>query len=177
MHQNVKKTASGVAALAALGLGGAALADAASSGSSSTTPPSSSTAPYGPYDHHGPLGPRGDATQLSGDTADKVKAAALAKVPGATVLRLLSDPRGGDGYVAVLRKSDDSIVLVEVDKAFKVTAVRDDGPRGRFRDGDGPRGGGRRGDCPKDGSGTPGSSSATPNSSTVAPDPGPLTEI
>lgn len=168
MHPSVKKTATGVATIAALGLGGAALADAASQ--SSTTPPSSSAPPSGaapsgttppssttpgtpgrPGHRGGGRGLRG--TALTGATADKVKAAALAKVPGATVLRLSTDPRATGAYLALVRKTDDTPVIVRIDKDFKVTgttALRG-GPRG-FRGGPGgEHRGGSRGDCPKDG--------------------------
>ena len=43
--------------------------------------------PGGHRGDHGPGGPRGEQTALTGDTAAKVKAAALDKVPGGTVLR------------------------------------------------------------------------------------------
>src|SRR3954471_23091973 len=69
MATTVRKTAITVAALAAFGLGGAAIAGAADSNSTSTATQ------------------QRPQRQLSSDVAAKVKAAALAKVPGATVLR------------------------------------------------------------------------------------------
>ena len=114
-----------VAALAALGLGGSALADAATQSATPTaTPTTKDSRPAGgrgPGDgHHGRGGPGGGETALTGDTADKVKAAALAKVDG-TVLRVESD-RGGV-YEAHIRKADGTEVEVKVDKDFKVTAT------------------------------------------------------
>ena len=62
-------------------------------------------------------------TLLTGDTAAKVKAAALAKVPGATVERVETDADHGSPYEAHLRKSDGTELEVLVDKSFAVTAV------------------------------------------------------
>ena len=62
-------------------------------------------------------------TLLTGDTAAKVKAAALAKVPGATVERVETDADHGSPYEAHLRKSDGTELEVLVDKSFTVTAV------------------------------------------------------
>jgi uncharacterized membrane protein YkoI len=100
-----------VAALAALGLGGSALADAATQ---SSTPAAKDSRPAG--------GPGAGETALTGTTADKVKAAALAKVPG-TVVRVETD--NGGVYEAHIRKADGTEVEVKVDKSFKVTATED----------------------------------------------------
>jgi hypothetical protein len=62
---------------------------------------------------------RPDEQLLTGDTASKVRAAALAKYPDATVLRVETDSDGV--YEAHLETSDGQRVTVEVDKAFKVT--------------------------------------------------------
>jgi hypothetical protein len=85
-------------------------------------------APNGGYGRHGG-GPRGNGDQsksqrpdehlLTGDTASKVRAAALAKYPGATVLRVETDSDGV--YEAHLTTSGGQPVTVEVDKSFKVT--------------------------------------------------------
>ena len=64
---------------------------------------------------------RPDEKLLSGDTASRVQAAALAKYPGATVLRVETDSDGV--YEAHLKTSDGQRVTVEVDKAFKVTGL------------------------------------------------------
>jgi hypothetical protein len=85
--------------------------------------------PNGAYG--GPAGPRHgagvdesksqrpDEHLLTGDTAAKVRAAALAKYPGATVLRVETDSDGV--YEAHLTTKSGQQVTVEVDKAFKVT--------------------------------------------------------
>jgi len=62
---------------------------------------------------------RPDEHLLTGDTAAKVKAAALARYPGATVLRVETDSDGV--YEAHLTTSGGKRVTVEVDKSFKVT--------------------------------------------------------
>jgi hypothetical protein len=62
---------------------------------------------------------RPDEQLLTGETATKVRAAALTKYPGATVLRVETDSDGV--YEAHLETTDGQRVTVEVDKAFKVT--------------------------------------------------------
>jgi hypothetical protein len=59
---------------------------------------------------------------LSGDTASKVKAAALDKVDG-TVERVETDADHGSPYEAHVTKSDGTQVEVLVNKDFQVTAV------------------------------------------------------
>ena len=133
MSHPVSKALMAVAAVAALALGGSALAGAASP--STTTQGSSSQGAgaqgYGaqgqpPRDpskggHVGRNGQR--ETLLTGDTAAKVKAAALAKVPGATVERVETDADHGSPYEAHLRKSDGTELEVLVNQDFAVTAV------------------------------------------------------
>lgn len=64
---------------------------------------------------HGP-----NETLLTGTTADKVKAAALAAVPGGTVIRVETDSDGSP-YEAHVEKSDGSVVTVKVNTSFEVT--------------------------------------------------------
>ena len=64
---------------------------------------------------HGP-----GETLLTGATASKIRAAALAAVPGATVIRVETDSDGA-AYEAHLRKADGSYVTVKLDKGFHVT--------------------------------------------------------
>jgi hypothetical protein len=109
----------------------------------SGSPSSSATAPganQAPRDESQPQRP--DETLLTGDTAEKVKAAALAKYPGATVLRIETDSDGV--YEAHLTKADGTRVTVEVDKSFAVTGDEAPGPGGPGGPGGhgGPRGGG-----------------------------------
>jgi hypothetical protein len=133
MPNTIAKGLMAVGAVGALAIGGSALAGAA--GQSTTTqgstaqgygapgqPPSGSAAPDPSKGGH--VGRNGQReTLLTGDTAAKVKAAALAKVPGATVERVETDADHGSPYEAHLRKSDGTELEVLVDKSFAVTAV------------------------------------------------------
>ena len=64
---------------------------------------------------------------LTGDTAAKVKAAALAAVPGGTVQRVENDAEGSP-YEAHVTKADGTNVTVKVDSNFNVTST-EAGPR------------------------------------------------
>ncbi len=64
---------------------------------------------------------RPDEHLLTGTTASKVRAAALAKYPGATVLRVETDSDGV--YEAHLTTASGQRVTVEVGKDFKVTGL------------------------------------------------------
>jgi uncharacterized membrane protein YkoI len=67
-------------------------------------------------------------TLLSGDTAAKVKAAALQKVSG-IVERVETNVDNGTPYEAHIKKSDGTEVEVQVDSGFTVTAVNTMGHR------------------------------------------------
>ena len=131
MNRTARKTVATLTALGALALGGSALAGAAqnaSSSSGSTTTaaaqggygqPPNGSAPGGRH-----VGANGEREQaLTGETAAKVKAAALAKVSGGTVERVETDVDHGSPYEAHVRKSDGTEVEVLVNKSFEVTAV------------------------------------------------------
>ena len=110
---------------AALGVavGAAGIAGAATTGSSSSSSGSSSSsasAATRPDPAGMPNGP--GETVLTGTTAEKVKAAALAAVPGATVIRVETDSDGSP-YEAHLQKSDGTYVTVKIDASFAVTAT------------------------------------------------------
>jgi hypothetical protein len=64
---------------------------------------------------------RPDEHLLTGDTASKVRAAALAKYPGATVLRVETDSDGV--YEAHITTTSGQRVTVEVGKDFTVTGL------------------------------------------------------
>jgi uncharacterized membrane protein YkoI len=130
MPNPARKTLMALAVLGAAALGGSALAGAASKSttqSQSTTPSQSSTQqgqpPRDPAagGHVGRNGQR--ETLLTGDTAAKVKAAALAKVSGGTIERVETDADHGSPYEAHVRKADGTELEVLVDKDFQVTAV------------------------------------------------------
>jgi hypothetical protein len=128
MFRFARKTLIGVAALAALAIGGATFANAAStSTTTSQSAASPSQPPAGGYGG-GPAGPHVGANgrqeqPLTGTTATKVKEAALAKVPGGTVERVETDVDHGSPYEAHVRRSDGTELEVLVNKDFEVTAV------------------------------------------------------
>jgi hypothetical protein len=113
------------AATVGAGVGGAALAGAASNTStpvstaaaSSSSAAAAQTAPDPATVSHGP-----GETLLTGTAADKVKAAALSAVPGATVIRVETDSAGSP-YEAHLTKTDGTQVTVKVDASFNVTTT------------------------------------------------------
>lgn len=149
----IRKTIAG-AAMAATALGGGAIgaslvtAANADTGSTSTTAPASestaqqsqSTAQHAPPQFDPSKG--GHAANgiteelLTGDAAEKVKAAALAAVDGGTIQRVETDAEGAT-YEAHMVDADGNPVTVKLDASFKVTST-EDGP-----DGHGP--GGHRG--------------------------------
>ena len=139
LSTTIRKSAMTVAALGALGLGGAAVAGAAdtsgSTGTSSSGTTSSQTRPGGPQ-----------RQPLAGDVAAKVKAAALAKVPGATVLETEAGGPYGTPYHAHIKASDGTLKVVLVNSSFQATAVQADPGPGRGGPGD--RGGPGAGETP-----------------------------
>jgi uncharacterized membrane protein YkoI len=124
MLHTIRKGAVTVAALGALGLGGAALAGAADT----TNTPNTS-------------GARDQRQALPSDAAAKVKEAALAKVPGATVLETEAGGPYGSAYHAHIRTSDGARKVVLVNSSFEATGVQAE----RAGDGRGHGGPGRGG--------------------------------
>src|SRR3954468_13013743 len=122
MLSSIRKAALAVAALGALGLGGAAIADA-----TTAAKPQAAGRPQ--------------PEALPADVAAKVKAAALAKVPGATVLRTEAGGPDNSAYHAHIKTSDGTLKVVLVDASFNATRVVADqgpgGPGGRGRGGPG----------------------------------------
>jgi hypothetical protein len=119
------------AALGGATIAGAATGSSGSSGSSSSTTAAAAAtnnAPNPATVSHGP-----GETLLTGTTADKVKAAALAAVPGGTIIRVETDSAGSP-YEAHVTKADGTQVTVKIDAAFKVTATEQGfgaGPHGQ----------------------------------------------
>ena len=114
MTSTIRKSAAAVMAVGALGLGGAAIAGAADSSKSGSK--ASQTRPQ--------------RDELSGDTAAKVKAAALEKVPDATVVRTEAGGPYGTPYHAHIKTSDGTAKVVLVNASFEATAVQADQGRG-----------------------------------------------
>jgi hypothetical protein len=79
--------------------------------------------PGGPARHVGANGVR--EQPLSGSVAQKVRAAALAKVHGGTIERVETDADHGSPYEAHVRRSDGTELEVLVNKDFSVTAVNE----------------------------------------------------
>jgi hypothetical protein len=131
-------------AIGAAAIGGTAIATAAPGGSSSSSssstaaappsqsssttigppPQSSSQQPPAPRDpsQAGHMANGKTETLLSGETAAKVKAAALAKVSG-TVERIETNVDNSVPYEAHIMKSDGTEVEVQVNSDFTVAAV------------------------------------------------------
>jgi hypothetical protein len=126
------------AAVGAAAIGGTAIASAATSGTSSSSPSTTTAQPPGsagqpPGSSGRPAGPRDPSkgghtvngkteTLLTGDTEAKVKAAALAKVPG-TVERVETNVDSSAPYEAHIQKSDGTEVEVQVNSDYTVAAV------------------------------------------------------
>ncbi len=125
MLSTIRKSAVTVAALGALGLGGSAVAGAADKTTDTQTRPLQREA-------------------LSSEVAAKVKAAALARVPGATVLRTEGGGPYSTPYHAHIRTSGGTLQVVLVNASFEATTVQADRGRGGKRGGRGP--GGRGGE-------------------------------
>ena len=116
----------GAGILAVGALAGGLIALGVPAAAENAAAPSASSAPSAraqpPAD--GPAPVRDDEKALSVAEAAKVKAAALAAVPGATIYRTETD---GDGaaYEAHLTKADGTKATVKLDKNFTVTSVED----------------------------------------------------
>ena len=122
----LRRTMATLAVTVGLVGGSYGIASAASgNGSTTTTMPAAAAAaappaaaPGGPWG-----GQRSDETLLTGDTAAKVTAAAEAKVPGGTVVRVETDADGNALYEAHMTRADGTPVTVYVDASFAVAGV------------------------------------------------------
>jgi hypothetical protein len=128
MSDSMKRTAQSVVVLAAVALGAAAVGSAVTGNNSSGTSSNTTTAAnQAPSPGRSPwLGskPQHQGEQLlSGETAAKVRAAALAKVPGGTIQRVENDADGHAAYEAHMQRSDGSLVTVYVNQQFEVVSV------------------------------------------------------
>src|SRR5215216_663343 len=125
MHEKLKNTALVALVIVSAALGGAAIAGAAG-GSSSSSNAAAATTQSSPAQPPGPRGglppQRSDETPLSGETASKVRDAALAEIAGA-IERLETDGDGYALYEAHVVKSDGTRATVYVDASFDVVSV------------------------------------------------------
>jgi uncharacterized membrane protein YkoI len=124
----VAAMALGVAA-GSYGIASAASGGSSASGSSTATNSSvaqatpTATAPSAPDAQNPWVRQRSDETLLTGETAAKVRQIALARVSGATIVRVETDADGHAAYEAHMVKADGTPVTVYVDKQFNVVSV------------------------------------------------------
>jgi hypothetical protein len=115
--------AGGALLLSGLAIGAAVLGNSAASAAGGSITPSSVA--NGPANHARPFDPsksvRPDEHLLTGSTASKVRSAALAKYPGATVQRVETDSDGV--YEAHIVTKAGQAVIVQVGKSFTVTGI------------------------------------------------------
>ena len=97
---------------------------AAASGNGSSSDGTTTQAAPGAPDAQNPWGAqRSDETPLTGDTLAKVRAAAIAEVRNATIVRVETDADGHAAYEAHAVKADGTPATVYVDKQFDVVSV------------------------------------------------------
>ncbi|MCI0141288.1 PepSY domain-containing protein [Arthrobacter bambusae] len=121
----VRKIAVGAALIGAVAGGGALTAMALPANAATTD--TSTASPSAPATNGGN---HGNETDLTGDTATKVKAAVLAANSGATVENMTTEDDGSAAYEAHITKSDGTHATVKLDASFKVTATETGGPGG-----------------------------------------------
>ena len=123
MLSKIKKVGLGVAALSGAAVGGAAVAGAANSNSGTTTvPPAASGKPppaLRDMPAPGTAAHEEHEKAVTGEEADKAKAAALKAVGGGTAGDVTTD-YFGNGYEVTVTQSDDSKVEVHLDSSFNV---------------------------------------------------------
>ena len=103
-------------------IAGAAIANAATPSPSPSGANQPGSASFDPT-KGGHVGTNGTVEKLlTGTTADKAKAAALAAVPGGTIERVENDAEGAV-YEAHMVKADGTHVTVKMDANFKVTGI------------------------------------------------------
>jgi nicotinic acid phosphoribosyltransferase len=130
MWRSTSKVLAGLAALAALALGGSALAGAASSSTTNTTtttPPSSSSSQPPPFNGpaHGTAAHEDAEKAVTGEAAAKAQAAAVKSVGSGTAGAVTTDFTGS-GYETTVTRSDGTKVEVHLDSSF----TAHDGPGG-----------------------------------------------
>lgn len=127
-----RKAIIGGALIASTVAGGALGATVVGTAYAQSDPSSTATAPAAddPGSHDPTQGghTRDGVTEelLTGDTAEKVTAAALEAVPGGTVQRVETDAEG-DAYEAHMTDADGKDMTVKFDADFKVTATEEGG--------------------------------------------------
>jgi len=137
MRKQLKKALMGLAALAALGLGGSAIAGATQGPDRTPTgvqsaanegnegPESASEQKEGPGEEKGE---NDSAKMATGPDAERAKAAALQSTPGEAVA-VERDSENGATWEVEVKKSDGVSADVRLDDAFKVLAAENDTER------------------------------------------------
>lgn len=118
------------------------VATATTDSSTSSTATTDATAPADRPDVFSSTSIKPGESNVTGDTKTKLEAAALAEVPGATVIRAENDS-DGDVYEVHLKKADGSVVTVTFDADFKITGTHEgfaDPAKGGPAGGHGPAG-------------------------------------
>ena len=123
MLSKIKKVGLGVAALSGAAVGGAAVAGAANSNSGTTTvPPAASGKPppaLRDMPAPGTAAHEDHEKAVTGEAADKAKAAAVKAAGGGTADGVTTD-YFGNGYEVTVTKSDGSKVEIHLDSSFEV---------------------------------------------------------
>ena len=124
----VPKALVALAVAVGVAAGSYGIASAASGSGSSSSGSSAAAAPIAanpmpPDPQHPWGGQRSDETLLTGGTAAKVEAAAKAKVPNGTLVRVETDADGNAKYEAHMTKADGAPVTVYVNEQFEVVSV------------------------------------------------------
>ncbi len=123
MLGKVKRVGLGVAALAGAAVGGAAVAGAATSHSGTATTPTARVGhpPQAPRNMpaHGTAAHEDAEKPVTGDAADRAKAAAVEAAGSGTAGEVTTD-YFGDGYEVTVTKSDGSEVEIHLDSSFGV---------------------------------------------------------
>jgi uncharacterized membrane protein YkoI len=113
-----------VAALALGVAGGSYGIASAASGNGSTAAATTTTTTAAPPSSGRPWGgQRSDETPLTGEALEKVTAAAQAKVPGGTIVRVETDGDGHAKYEAHMTNADGTPVTVYVDESYNVVST------------------------------------------------------
>ena len=127
MLSKVKKVALGVAALTGATVGGAAVAGAATSHSGTSTTAGQPPPAFRNMPRPGTAAHEDNEKAVTGDAADKAKAAALKAVGEGTAGDVTTD-YFGSGYEVTVTKTDGTKVEIHLDSSFNVMGP----PGGRF---------------------------------------------
>jgi 3D (Asp-Asp-Asp) domain-containing protein len=100
------------------------IASAANGGSSTTTTTTATPSQTAPPSSGQPFGQqRSDETDLTGDALAKVTAAAKAKVPGGTIVRVETDADGHATYEAHMLDASGNPITVYVSSSYDVVST------------------------------------------------------